>query len=145
MDIRYESKKDRWLVILIWITAFVMLAAAFVFLHAPVPTPIRLLVPVIFIIVSFLMLWTLYGTYYVLTERELVIRSGPFRWLIPLDSITEVSSTRNPQSSPACSLDRLLLLYGPRGSSIMISPEDRDGFVRNLALPPERVILNNPK
>jgi hypothetical protein len=41
---------------------------------------------------------------------------------------TVVESTRNPASSPALSLDRLLIRYGG-GSEIMVSPADKAGFM----------------
>jgi hypothetical protein len=77
-------------------------------------------------------LWILYGTYYTLTARDLIIRSGPFRWTIPFHFITKVFPTTNPLSSPACSLDRLHI--GRQGSrfGIMISPLDKPRFLRDL-------------
>jgi hypothetical protein len=42
-----------------------------------------------------------------------------------------VDSTRNPLSSPAMSLDRLRIEYG-QGKAIMISPEPRAEFLRQL-------------
>jgi hypothetical protein len=43
----------------------------------------------------------------------------------------------DPLSSPACSLDRLLLRYGSR--RIMISPADKIGFLAELQLRCPRV------
>ena len=42
-----------------------------------------------------------------ITDTDLVVRSGPFHWTIPLRSVRSVVPTRNPLSSPAVSLDRL--------------------------------------
>lgn len=41
------------------------------------------------------------------------------------------SLTSNPLASPALSLDRLKIEYG-QGHWIMISPRDREGFLREL-------------
>ncbi len=77
-------------------------------------------------------LWVLISTRYCLDERQLLIRSGPFRWQVPLREIHAVTPTRNPLSSPALSLDRLRIDYG-NGRTVMISPRDREGFLRDLA------------
>ena len=50
---------------------------------------------------------------------------------MPLAAIASVEPTRNPLSSPACSLGRLRIRYGAK--QIMISPLDRVGFLRALA------------
>ncbi len=40
--------------------------------------------------------WLLQSTYYVVGETDLVIRSGPFRWTVPLDGIDEITPSRSP-------------------------------------------------
>jgi membrane protein YdbS with pleckstrin-like domain len=70
---------------------------------------------------------------YLLTEQELVVRSGLVRQRIPYTEITRVTPTRNPLSSPALSLDRLRI-ERRSGRAIMISPDERDDFLRELAL-----------
>ena len=49
---------------------------------------------------------------------------------MPLAAIDVVEPTRNPLSSPACSLERLWIRYGEK--QIMISPLDKAGFLRAL-------------
>jgi hypothetical protein len=71
------------------------------------------------------------STRYTLTESELRIVSGPFRWRIPLQEIRSVTPTRNPLSSPALSLDRLRIEYG-NGNWIMVSPRDKERFLKEL-------------
>ena len=83
-----------------------------------------------------LALWGCYGTRYEVTPSEVIIRSGPFRSTLPLASIVEVFPTRNPLSAPAPSLDRLQINYRGRGGEMsfaLISPKDKEGFVRDLA------------
>jgi hypothetical protein len=79
----------------------------------------------------FLPLWVLISLRYFLSEQTLRIRCGPFNWRVPINEITAVTPTRNPLSSPALSLDRLLIEYG-QGRAIMISPEPRAEFLRQL-------------
>ena len=75
-------------------------------------------------------LHALYSVEYTLDATDLRIRASFFRWRVPLAAIESIEPTRNPLSSPACSLDRLLIRYA--GKRIMISPADRAGFLRAL-------------
>jgi hypothetical protein len=75
-----------------------------------------------------LVIWILARTFYVVAEDALLVRSGPFRWSIPLESIRALSATRNPLSSPALSLDRIAVEH--TGGRLMVSPRNRAGFVR---------------
>ncbi|TXT21079.1 MAG: hypothetical protein FD134_2764 [Gallionellaceae bacterium] len=77
-------------------------------------------------------LMLLRGTGYTLEPTRLLIQSGPLKWVVPLAEIHSIAPTRNPLSSPALSLDRLLITYGPDRKQIMISPEDKAGFLREL-------------
>lgn len=76
-------------------------------------------------------LWLLASTYYRVNAGTLEVRSGPFRWSIPLNEITEVRKSRSALSSPALSLDRMEVKYG-RGRSILLSPRDRGGFLKAI-------------
>jgi hypothetical protein len=83
-----------------------------------------------------LMLWGCYNTRYEITPSDLVVRFGPFRTTLPLDTIVEVFPTRNPISAPAPSLDRLRIDYRKKSGGkwfALISPKDKEGFVRDLA------------
>lgn len=73
--------------------------------------------------------------YYMITDFELVVRSGFLQYRVPLASIVEVRPTRNPLSSPAWSLDRLRVEYrkGTKTRYLLISPEDKTAFLRELA------------
>ncbi|MFD1357067.1 PH domain-containing protein [Fictibacillus halophilus] len=48
--------------------------------------------------------WLWFSTYYVLDDKELVIRCGPINKRIPYREITSAHKTWNPLSSPALSL-----------------------------------------
>ena len=78
-----------------------------------------------------LVLWTVLGTYYTIDDARLRVRSGPFSWVIDLKDIESVTPTRSPLSSPALSLDRLRIDYGG-GHSLMVSPGDKEAFVKDL-------------
>jgi membrane protein YdbS with pleckstrin-like domain len=128
----YESKRDGWLVVMLWVAAILMLVAAGNIWVARAPFAFRLLMAVLLILMAFFVLWVLYGTRYTLTESTLRVQSGPFRWVIDFVAITEVFPTRNPLSSPACSLDRLHIRYRTSSSGLMISPRDKARFLLDL-------------
>jgi hypothetical protein len=70
-------------------------------------------------------------TRYTIMADRLLVRSGPFTWVIPLREITRIEPTRNPASSPAFSLDRLSIYYG-LGNRLMVSPTDKENFLATL-------------
>jgi hypothetical protein len=73
-------------------------------------------------------------TYYSIEGPILKIVSGPIRWKVPIAEITSITPTRSLLSSPALSLDRLKITWGPKNRKIIVSPADKDGFVRALGL-----------
>jgi hypothetical protein len=71
---------------------------------------------------------------YGIGDGRLTIRFGLCRQRIPLAEIRAVYPTRNPLSSPALSLDRLRVRFGEGFfKSVMISPAEREEFLRHLA------------
>lgn len=131
MDSVYPSKVDAWLAALLG-----LVAVASVYAATRIGSPssggewATLFSCVVLGIV--LPAWLLAGTRYVLGNETLFIVSGPFWWRIPLRSITDVVPTRNPMSSPALSLDRLRIEYADGRKAVMISPRDKQGFIRDL-------------
>jgi len=79
-------------------------------------------------------LWLTIPVNYQVTDRELLVRGGPFRWKIPLDSVIRVRPTKNPLSAPAWSLARLHITYRKkaRKTFVLISPRDRQAFIEKL-------------
>ena len=128
----YRSKIDTWLIAVL---VPAMVAAGAVGLLATASgTPATVWSGAFIVAIGLgLPWWVLVATHYTFAERELVIRSGPFRWRVPVAEITDVSPTSNPLSSPALSLDRLRIEYG-RKRWIMISPRDREDFLRELEM-----------
>jgi hypothetical protein len=76
-------------------------------------------------------LWLCASTRYSIIGEFLSVKSGPFSWMIPIDEITSIEPTHNPASSPALSLDRLVIRYG-HGAELMVSPKDKSGFIAEL-------------
>jgi hypothetical protein len=83
-----------------------------------------------------LFLRALYNIRYEISPSDLVVHCGPFRTTLPLDTIVEVFPTRNPISAAAPSIDRLQINSRKTNGAMrltLISPKDREGFVRDLA------------
>ena len=78
-------------------------------LSGPAGPMLKGLVLVILVGGAGFLLWILYGTSYAFSPAGLHIRCGPFGILVPLSQISSVVPSRNMLSSPACSLDRLLI------------------------------------
>jgi hypothetical protein len=127
---RFASKRDGWLVVLLWAASLVDFAVAAWLLLGLEAAPVW--VAPLLVAAGVFQLHALYGTHYTFEGADLAIRASFFRWRVPLAAVESVEPTRNPLSSPACSLDRLLIRWGG-GRRIMISPEDRPGFLRALA------------
>ena len=126
----FPSKRDRWIVGLIGLGIVVSVVGGIV------PSVLtgaswRELAMMGSLVVGLdvLMLWVLYGTGYTIKSDRLIIRCGPFSFCIWLNAIESITPTRSPWSSPACSIDRLKIVYGLSQQSIMISPADKPGFL----------------
>ena len=122
----FPSKRDTWLTAVIGTTVLV-LAWAFIgsVTHGRWPTAVVLFLFTIGIG------WIYLGTGYSVTEKELLVRSGPLRWRIELKSITGLRPTDDPTSAPACSLDRIEVRYAG-GKTILLSPLDKEGFCQAI-------------
>jgi hypothetical protein len=120
---RFRSKIDWWLAALV--IAPVVLIAALLLAGVSEPWVLGLtLVP------QGLVLWIFARTFYVVTHDALLVRSGPFRWTIPLASIRALSATRSPLSSPALSIDRIAVDHA--GGRLLLSPRNKTAFVRAI-------------
>jgi hypothetical protein len=77
-----------------------------------------------------LMGWLYVSTRYTVTDLGLRVQSGPFNRWVEARAIERVRPTRTILSAPALSLDRLEVSGG--FGSIVVSPQDKAGFVRAL-------------
>ena len=127
----YPSRRDGWLTAILWFAVVDMAFSVAVVQRCPWSLLARGAFTVLMAAAAGLCLWVLYGTSYTFSGDRLLVRSGPFRWTVPLAEVEEVRPSHNVLSSPACSLDRLLVRYGRR--RLLISPDDREGFMRELA------------
>jgi hypothetical protein len=130
MEQVYTSKIDTWLAVVLLAAAIACLVAfGFSFSTGSVAQVVATFPAIL--IGAALPIWLLVSTSYTLSERTLLVKSGPFKWRIPIKQITSIAPTSSPLSSPALSLDRLRIDYG-RGDSIMISPKNKEQFIQDL-------------
>jgi hypothetical protein len=130
---RFESKRDWWIVALLRGVPILVLAAIVIVswtknerdLHGPAVGVLLLIVFELFFCESILR-----STYYTIEGGMVIIRSSLLRWRIPIADIRSITPTRNPLSSPAMSLDRLLIRYGTK--QIMVSPAEKQRFIEAL-------------
>jgi hypothetical protein len=134
MSQQFASKRDPWLMVLGFSAGAVSVLATAPILFADNlgATP-KMVTAVLLVLVVVLIPWVCVSTYYVIDAGILKIRSGPFRWQIPIKEITRVTPSRAWWSSPALSLDRLCIEYG-NGKWILVSPIRRDEFLEALGI-----------
>ena len=128
---RFKSKIDSWILIVLIAIIVVDLGVVIGIASHPQDPLVTTATILLCIAAMALVASLLVRTHYSVDKDVLRIVSGPFRWTVALDQITSVSASRSPLSSPALSLDRLLIRYGKR-RRIMVSPADKQGFLRAI-------------
>ena len=131
MGTRYRSKADMWIVALLGLAAAATLYGCAVVLRSGEAPAMAIMLSVTVFTLG-LMAWVFFGTHYTLSREELDIRSGPFRWQVPIAKIKDVKPSRSLLSAPAFSTDRLEIVYGSH-ESVQISPRDRERFLKELS------------
>ena len=123
----FRSKVDAWL---IFVAGFVPAVALGLVAYRARLDPKA--IPILTIVALALGLLSLIFTKtdYTIEGDTLVVRSGVFRWRVPIRQIDSVTPTHSPSSAPALSLDRLEIRYGPK--TILVSPADKTGFLHAL-------------
>lgn len=72
------------------------------------------------------------STYYIINGNDLTIKCGLFfKSIIKIDKIKIIKETNNPLSSPATSLDRIVIYYN-KSDLVMISPKNKIDFINHL-------------
>ncbi len=129
----FPSRRDAWLVAVIWGGAALAVAGGFALFNSQAPLAVRVVLPLAFLGGALFMLWILYGTSYVIRDQALLIRNGPFRTTVPLPEVDSVRPSRDPAASPANSLDRLLICWSQGRREVLISPHAKQDFLQALA------------
>jgi hypothetical protein len=127
---KFKSAVDSWFYVLALGGPIVVVVSSLFSLSALTISAMVVVGVSVFIALG-LPVWLLLSTYYIVEPNRLVVRSGPFKWSIPLSDIKSVKPSRSLLSSPALSLNRLEIQYGS-GQSILVSPKDPEGFQNAL-------------
>ena len=135
----FPSKVDWWVIAVCLAGPFVSFIVVLVIARTGTVNDVLITLVLVFATVGFVA-WILLSTNYRFKNTALIIRSGPFRWNIPVREIVSVTRTRSPWSSPALSLDRIRIEYGSPRREIIISPRDQAEFFAALEgrLPADR-------
>ena len=141
----FPSKRDTWIVALIWGSVLISLIGGIVpLVISGISGPENGFVVVLITAMDGLMLWVLYGTGYWVTRDELLTRCGPFSFRIRMADIESIVPTMSVLSSPACSIDRLKIVYGLSQQNLMVSPSDQAGFLSAIVQKcPTLVVLHD--
>lgn len=142
---RHPSKVDWWLAAFIRGGCAVALIVVLAVGAKDIPNPaLRLLAALAPTIVTLLLVVPLY---YQVEGDELVIRCGLWRQSIALRDIIDAEPSRNPLSSPAMSLDRLLIRYrrGAKIKSVLISPKDKVGLLTDIVAAAPRLRVDGER
>ena len=129
----FESKKDWWLLAIVWVS--LAFGPALILVMGFVDWPgwptylgtmgLCLLGPAIMFVLA-------YPIRYTLTGDTLLIRSGMvLRWRIPISGIEGIEPSRTILASPAWSLDRIRITYRDTSAGkqeMFISPKNRELF-----------------
>jgi uncharacterized membrane protein YdbT with pleckstrin-like domain len=131
--VTFRSKIDSWLVVVLGAALALPLIQAFTALregdNAVVPV-------VVFMVLVVLLVWLLLTTKYTINSETLVIQSGPLKVFIDRSEIVQIVPTKSIVASPAMSLDRLRIDYAGGRKSVLVSPRDKAGFLKAIAVSP---------
>jgi hypothetical protein len=126
---RFRSKVDGWFIPIMVISFAGLIVGLGGVMLSPMPWILRVIVTAAIVAIMYLVATIFRNTYYEIVGTDLLVRSGPLKWTIPVAEIQEITPSRNILSAPALSLDRLRIRFGKR-AYILVSPEDKDGFLR---------------
>lgn len=93
------------------------------------PSAILFLVTTVIIVLLTILF---FGTKYVIEEDELIIYGGLYKKRIRIEQILSLRPSKNPLSAPALSIDRIEITFDPHIQVILVSPKDKELFVKKL-------------
>ena len=131
---KFHSKKDAWLLILIYANSAICVVASAYVIANDVSITHVIIATFTTLVGGIAPVWLMASLIYLIDEQQLHVKCGPFAWTIDLSTIHSVELSMCFSSAPALSLDRLLINYGS-GKCVLVSPEDKEGFKRALRMP----------
>lgn len=141
-ELRFPSKIDWWLPMLL---GLLLLVGPVMIIWGPKHRPITpgnsTFIAATLVFPMLLVAWMFVSTVYIIDGANLVIRCGPTKLVVPIDSITAIERG-SIASGPAMSLSRLCVRYG-RFREVNISPKDKRGFIRAIQVRVPHLILRD--
>ena len=128
---RFRSKVDGWFIPMMVISFVGLVVGLGGVMLSPMPWSLRVILSIAIVAIMYLLVAVSRNTYYEIVGTDLLVRSGPLKWTIPIAEIQDITPSRNILSAPALSLDRLKIRFGKR-AFILVSPEDKEGFLRAI-------------
>jgi len=125
----FTARADLWLALVLSAVPVVSLWAFARLIRAEATVTAKLLLSLVLIAAAGFSLWCLFGTRYRVTPDALIVRAGPLRWRVPLDSIVEIAPDRNLLASASLSFERLRVRMAGGPPDLYLSPHDRKGFL----------------
>lgn len=129
---KFHANKDMTYRILVWtlgLLFFGLSAGLFVPVYNEAGLGASLFISLLFGISGFFIFWLWYRTFYIVTDRDLIIHFGPFKRVIQLTSIKRIEKTYAQLASIALSKERYFLHYNAHDYTI-IAPENIEQFVQ---------------
>lgn len=120
----FKSKVDIWMAII-----FIFVPISMIYGVITEPSAVLLLVTGVIIVLLCILF---FGTKYVIEKDELIVYGGIYKKRIPIKQIRSLRPTKNPLSAPAMSIDRIEITFDPHIQVILVSPKERELFVKKL-------------
>lgn len=120
----FKSKVDIWMgAILIFVPVLMVYGVI------TEPGIVIIVVTIIFIV---LLATLFFGTKYVIQDDELIVHGGITKTKINIAQIRSLRPSKNPLSAPAMSIDRIEITFDPDMQVTLVSPKDKELFVKKL-------------
>jgi hypothetical protein len=126
---RFAARRDAWLVGVLSVVTLSMIWLLARLMGSDATLVAKMLLGPVLLAAAAFSLWCLFGTRYQLGPDALLVRVGPFRWRIRLESIVEIHPDRNLLSSAALSYARLRIRVSGGPGDIYVSPRNRQRFL----------------
>lgn len=120
----FKSKVDIWMAII-----FILIPISMIYGVITEPSAILLLITALIIVLLCILF---FGTKYVIEEDELIVYGGIYKKRIQIRQIRSLRPSKNPLSAPAMSIDRIEITFDPHIQVILVSPKDKELFVKKL-------------
>ncbi len=126
----FKSGKAIWAGVIIWAVVGLMFFNGFLIVTDKSNDPFYLIV---IALITALLLWVWFGTYYTIENQQLRYRSGPIHGVIAIAGIRKITVGKTSFVGLKPSLDSsgCVIAYN-KYDEVYLSPKDQSGFVQEL-------------